>query len=134
MRKLLELFCILAAIYCFYFPFTYFNSDSDKKEVKITHILVETEDRAKELKQEILDKKYLFGDAAKQFSKCPSAEQRGDIGYNGRDDILKEISDIAFSSKKHVISEPIKTSEGWHLVKVNDIKYFSDKENFVRRY
>lgn len=134
MKKLLEIFCILAALYCVYFPFSYFHSETDKKEVRLSHILVDTEEKAKDIKQNILDKKYNFGDAAKKYSKCPSSEQRGDIGYNGRKDILPEIADAAFKQNRLVMSEPIKTKEGWHIVRVSDIKYFSDKENFVRRY
>lgn len=134
MKRILEIFCILAALYCLYFPFSYFHSDNDKKEVRLSHILVDTEEKANEIKQDIINKKYNFGDAAKEYSQCPSAEQKGDIGYNGRNDLLKEISDAAFKQKKLVMSEPIKTQEGWHIVRVSDIKYFSDKDNFVRRY
>ncbi|MGM9994067.1 MAG: peptidylprolyl isomerase [Candidatus Avigastranaerophilus sp.] len=134
MRLLLQIFCILAAVYCFYFPFTYFHSGADKKEVKLSHILVETKEQAQEIKQNILDKKYLFGDAAQKYSQCPSAKNKGDIGYNSREDLIKEISDAAFTQKRLIISDPIKTQEGWHLVRVIDVKYFSDKDNFVRRY
>lgn len=134
MKLLLKIFCIIAAIYCFYFPFSYFNSSQDKKEIRLSHILVDTEEKANEIKQAIIDKKYTFGDAAQKYSKCPSADKRGDIGYNSKKHLLKEISDTAFKQQKFVISEPVKTKEGWHIIRISDIKYFSDKENFVRRY
>lgn len=134
MKLVLKIFCIITAIYCFYFPFTYFKSIQDKKEVKLSHILVDSEDKAKEIRQNIIDKKYKFADAAKEHSLCPSAKQNGDIGYNPYNKLLKEIADFAFNHPKFVLSNPIKTKEGWHIVRIYDIKYFSDKENFVRRY
>lgn len=134
MKLVLKIFCILAAIYCFYFPMTYFNSDNDKKEVRISHILIDSEDKANEIRQNIIDKKYTFGNAAKEFSQCPSAKINGDLGFNGKDTIADEMKNIVFKQKKHIISDPIQTEHGWHIVKVTDIKHFSDKESFGKRY
>lgn len=134
MKLLLKILCILTLIFCFYFPLTYFHSIDDKREVKISHILVDSEDRIKEIRQDILDKKIFFDDAAKQNSTCESAKNGGDIGYTMRGFLIKEFEDEAFRLPAYVVSEPLKTDKGWHLIKVTDIKYFSDKENFGKRY
>ena len=40
--------------------------------VSAKHILVETEEEAKEVKEEIASGELSFGDAAKKYSTCPS--------------------------------------------------------------
>lgn len=134
MKLLLIIVCWLTAVFCFYFPFSYFHASQDRKEVKVSHILVDSEDKAKEIKQNILDKKITFEQAALEQSKCPSAKFKGDIGYNMRGRLDKKFENIAFKLKKHQISEPVNSENGWHILKVTDIKYFSDKDAFIRRY
>ena len=92
------------------------------------------EDRIKEIRQDILDKKISFNEAAKQYSTCESAEKEGDIGYTMRGMLLKDFEDEAFKLPVYTLSEPVKTEAGWHLIKVTDIKYFSDKDNFGKSY
>ena len=40
----------------------------------------------------------------------------------------------AYTAKINEINDPVKSEHGWHLIKVTEIKHFSDKENFSRRY
>lgn len=134
MKVVLNIICWILALACCYFPFWYTHSEMDKQEIKISHILVNTEDEAKQIRQDIVDKKITFEKAAEKYSQCPSKTQKGDIGYNVKGKLIKEFEDVAYSLDERVLSEPVKTSEGWHLIKVYDIKYFSDKENFERRY
>ena len=134
MKLLLKILCILVVVFCFYFPLKYFNSLDDKKEIKISHILVDSEDRIKEIRQDILDKKIFFGEAAQKYSNCESAQKEGDIGYTMRGLLIKEFEDKAFGLPLYALSEPVKTDNGWHLIRVTDIKYFSDKENFAKTY
>lgn len=129
MKVVLITACWIFGILCCVFPFTYTKSDIDKAEVKLSHILVNTEDEAKNIRAEILEGKS-FEEMAEKYSLCESKAQKGDIGYNMRNHLFKEIENAAFTMKKHELSEPIKTENGWHLVKVYDIKYFSDKDNF----
>ncbi len=133
MKVVLIAACWFFGILCCVFPFTYTKSDIDKAEVKLSHILVNTEDEAKNIRAEILEGKS-FEDMAEKYSLCESKEQKGDIGYNMRNSLYQSIEKVAFSIKPHTISEPVKTENGWHLVKVYDIKYFSDKNNFNERF
>jgi peptidyl-prolyl cis-trans isomerase C len=86
------------------------------------HILVRTEDEAKQILQDIKSGKISFEDAAKKNSQCPSGENGGNLGYFGRGAMVKEFEDVAFVTGKNEISEPVKTRFGWHLIKVIDRK------------
>lgn len=134
MKILLNIICWVFAGFCIYFPFSYFHKEADIKEIKVSHILVETQDEALNIRNEITQNKKSFEDMAKENSLCESKDQGGNIGYNIRGRLLPEFEKAAFKLAKNEISEPVKTSQGWHLIKMYDIKYFSDKENFERRY
>lgn len=134
MKTLLKILCFLFVAICCVFPFVYTHSDADKREIKISHILVNTQEEASEIRQKIVDGSR-FEEMAEQYSICESKAQKGNIGYNIRNGaLLKEFTDKAFKLKKFELSEPVETSVGWHLIKIYDIKYFSDKDNFSRRY
>ena len=89
-------------------------------EVKASHILVATEDEAKSLYNEIKNGKD-FAEAAREFSKCPSGQAGGDLGFFPRGVMVKPFEDAALALKKGEISEPVETQFGWHLIKLTDI-------------
>lgn len=89
--------------------------------VRASHLLVETEEEAKKLKQEIEQGKS-FAEAAKEVSLCPSGQEGGDLGYFGKGMMVKEFEDAAFSMNVGEISDPIKTQFGWHLIQLTDKK------------
>lgn len=135
MRLVLQLSCIFFTIVCFVFPFVYTHSVEDKREVKVSHILVETQEEAARLREQIISKEKTFEEVAEQHSICESKEQKGDIGYNiKKGTLLQEFTDKIFTMKKFEVSEPFETEAGWHIAKVYDIKYYSDKDNFSRKY
>ena len=133
MKVVLSIICWILVVFCAYFPFSYFHNEMDRKEIKTSHILVNTQEEAINLKKEIEEGKS-FEEIAQTVSLCPSKDQKGDIGFTMRGRLLPEYEKVAFALEQGTISEPVKTKEGWHLVKVTDIQYFSDKENFERRY
>jgi peptidyl-prolyl cis-trans isomerase C len=90
-------------------------------EVHARHILVATEQEAKDLLAE-LKKGTPFDKLAREKStdKASGAEG-GDLGWFKRTDMVKEFSDAAFALKKGETSEaPVKTQFGFHLIKVED--------------
>ncbi len=87
--------------------------------VRASHILVKTEEEAKNLKQEIEQGKS-FADVAMEVSLCPSGQDGGDLGYFGKGMMVKEFEDAAFSMNVGQISDPIKTQFGWHLIQLTD--------------
>lgn len=92
----------------------------DEKEVRARHILVATEQEAKDAKKK-LDSGKSFEEVAREMSKDPgSAPKGGDLGYFTKDRMVKEFSTAAFSMKKGEVSGPVKSSFGYHIIKVED--------------
>ncbi|HIH75899.1 MAG TPA: peptidylprolyl isomerase [Methanomassiliicoccales archaeon] len=91
------------------------------KEVRAAHILVAKEDKAKELLQMIKNGSS-FADLAKQYSTCPSGRKGGDLGWFGKNMMVKEFEDAAFNHAKGEVVGPVKTQFGWHLIQIVDQK------------
>lgn len=91
------------------------------KQVRASHLLVETKEEAEKLREEILDGKD-FADVAALVSKCPSGAQGGDLGYFSKGQMVKPFEDACFSMAVGDLSEPIETQFGWHLIKLTDIQ------------
>ena len=90
------------------------------EELHARHILVETEEKAKEVLSEIQGGKD-FAEAAKEHSTGPSGPNGGDLGYFGADAMVKPFADAAFAMQAGEISSaPVQTEFGWHLIKVED--------------
>jgi peptidyl-prolyl cis-trans isomerase C len=92
---------------------------SGEQEVHARHILVQTEDEAKQVKAE-LDKGADFAKLAKEKSKDPGASDGGDLGFFTKDQMVPEFSTVAFSLEPGKISDPVKTQFGWHIIKVEE--------------
>jgi peptidyl-prolyl cis-trans isomerase C len=90
-----------------------------EEEVHARHILVPTEEEAKEIEAE-LKKGADFATLAKEKSKDPGAADGGDLGYFTKDQMVPEFSDVAFKLDKGQISDPVHTQFGWHIIKVED--------------
>ena len=90
-------------------------------EVRASHLLVQTEAEAKELREEILNGRD-FADVAAEVSLCPSGANGGDLGFFGRGVMVREFEEAAFSMNVGDLSEPIQTQFGWHLLKLTDKK------------
>ncbi|MFM7389085.1 MAG: peptidylprolyl isomerase [Vampirovibrionales bacterium] len=87
-------------------------------QVRASHLLVATEEQCQTLKTQIEAGELSFADAASQHSKCPSGKQGGDLGFFGKGQMVREFEVAAFSQEEGVISEPIQTQFGWHLLVV----------------
>ena len=88
-------------------------------EIRASHILVKSEIEAKNLYEEIKNGKS-FADAAAEYSMCPSGANGGDLGFFGKGMMVKPFEDAAFSLEPNVVSEPVQTQFGWHLILVTD--------------
>jgi peptidyl-prolyl cis-trans isomerase C len=89
------------------------------KQVHAAHILVKTEDQAKELLAK-LNAGVSFGDLAKKHSDCPSGRQGGDLGWFGKGQMVHEFEKAAFEGEKGKVVGPVKTKFGFHLIKILD--------------
>jgi peptidyl-prolyl cis-trans isomerase C len=106
----------------------YYNKNkADFKEVRASHILVKSEEEAKEIKKK-LDEGGDFAELAKEKSTDPgSAPRGGDLGFFTKDRMVKAFSDAAFSLKVNEVSKPVQSPFGFHLIKVVEAK---DAKNF----
>jgi peptidyl-prolyl cis-trans isomerase C len=92
---------------------------SGEQEVHARHILVETEDEAKAVEDE-LKKGADFAELAKKKSKDPGASDGGDLGFFTKDQMVPEFSAVAFALEPGKISDPVKSQFGWHVIKVEE--------------
>jgi peptidyl-prolyl cis-trans isomerase SurA len=65
-----------------------------------------------------LSKGSSFGDMAKSVSTGPTASQGGDLGVFKRGQLAKELEDSTFSLKVGEITQPIRTRQGYVILKV----------------
>ncbi|MDQ0232315.1 peptidylprolyl isomerase [Metabacillus malikii] len=101
--------------------------DSLDGKIKASHILVADEKTAKEV-QDKLKKEEKFEDLAKQYSTDPgSAQNGGDLGWFGKDSMVKEFEEAAFKLKEGEVSEPIKSDYGFHIIKVTETRKSLDE-------
>jgi peptidyl-prolyl cis-trans isomerase C len=92
---------------------------SGEQEVHARHILVETEEEAKAIEDE-LKKGADFAELAKKKSKDPGASDGGDLGFFTKDQMVPEFSNVAFALEPGKISDPVKSQFGWHIIKVEE--------------
>ncbi|MBM3229828.1 peptidylprolyl isomerase [Candidatus Parvarchaeota archaeon] len=86
-------------------------------EIRASHILLDTQEEAQSVLKMIGEGRK-FEDMARKFSKCPSNEVGGDLGFFGKGQMVKEFEDAAFSLPVGQVSTPVKTEFGYHLIKV----------------
>ncbi|MGA0611038.1 peptidylprolyl isomerase [Caldimonas sp. KR1-144] len=95
----------------------------DAKEYHTRHILVEKEEDAKSLITQIKGGAS-FEELAKKNSKDPgSAPNGGDLDWSPANAYVPEFSQaMAKLAKGQMTDAPVKTSFGWHIIKVEDIR------------
>lgn len=119
---------------------SYFEKNKVKyggDQVHAMHILLGSEGEAQQVLAEA-KKGADFQKLAESKSKDPSAKNnRGDVGFFGRDTFDPAFTDAAFSAKVGDIVGPIKTPFGFHVIKIVDRKVgktpeFAEVEQKVR--
>jgi peptidyl-prolyl cis-trans isomerase SurA len=103
--------------------------EADKYKVK--NILVKAKDDVSfELAKVEIDGLYNklqggadFDDIARKSSQGPNAEKGGDMGYIEKGQMLEALDNAIFRLKPGEFSEPVKSEIGYHIFKVEDIKY-----------
>jgi len=91
-------------------------------QVRLRHILVRTEDEAKEVSGR-LAKNERFEDVAKALSQdSATAVKGGDLGYLRREQMFPDFARAAFELKVGEVSGVVRTPFGYHLIKLVDRK------------
>ncbi len=98
------------------------EASASGKEYKARHILVEKEDEAKKLIEQ-LKKGESFDTLAKDSKDPGSAGTGGDLGWNTASTFVKEFSDAMVSLEKgKTVTEPVKTQFGYHVIRLDDVR------------
>ncbi|MFJ8354082.1 peptidylprolyl isomerase PrsA [Bacillus paramycoides] len=110
--------------------------DNHKPEMKVSHILVKDEKTAKEVKEK-LNNGEDFAALAKQYSEdTGSKEQGGEIADFAPGQTVKEFEEAAYKLDAGQVSDPVKTSYGYHIIKVTDkkeLKPFDEVKDKIRK-
>jgi len=106
----------------------YFETNKESfdqaEQVKASHILVEDEETAKEVKKK-LDEGGDFEELSNEYSTDEVAKaEGGDLGWieSGDANWDADFLEGAFALEKGQISEPVKSQFGYHIIKVTDKK------------
>lgn len=105
---------------------TYFEDNKASfgtpEQVEASHILVEDEKTAKEVKKK-LDNGEDFAKLAKEYSTDTQTKDKGgELGYFTSGKMVEAFDKVAFSMKVDEISDPVKTDFGYHIIKVTGKK------------
>ena len=91
-----------------------------KESVEASHILVDTEERAREIYAKIAGGELTFEEAAREYSSCPSKENGGSLGEFGRGQMVPEFDSAVFSMEVGTVTEnPVQTQFGYHLIRLD---------------
>lgn len=99
-----------------------YASAPPEKEYDAAHILVDSEEKALELKQK-LDEGADFAELAKTDSlDTGSAAQGGDLGWFGLGMMVKPFEEAVVGAEVGKVVGPVKTDFGWHLILVRETR------------
>ncbi|PEA76846.1 peptidylprolyl isomerase [Bacillus wiedmannii] len=110
--------------------------DHYKPEIKASHILVSDENEAKEIKKK-LDAGASFEELAKQESQdLLSKDKGGDLGYFNSGTMTPEFETTAYKLKIGQISDPVKSPNGYHIIKLTgkkDLQPYDEVKDSIRK-
>ena len=91
---------------------------SPEKEYSASHILLSTEDEAENLVERINEGEN-FAKLAAEFSIGPSSPNGGSLGWFVIGQMVPEFEAAVLSLELGMVSRPIKTEFGWHIIKLD---------------
>lgn len=98
-----------------------FADAAETKEYNAAHILVKTEDEAKDIKTK-LDAGSDFAELAKEFSSDGASANGGDLGWFSDGMMVQPFQDAVFAMEVGSVSAPVETQFGWHLIQLKETR------------
>lgn len=117
----------------------YYNNNkaefSSEEQVKAQHILIKIDDKTSEAQAKVIIEGLQKRAANEDFAKLAkensqdtgSKDKGGDLGYFARGQMVPEFEQAAFAQANGTVGQPVKSSFGYHLIKVTDKKAASKK-------
>ena len=97
-----------------------FGEFEPETEYNASHILLETEEEAKEVKA-MIDDGADFAETAREKSTGPSGPNGGNLGWFGSGAMVEEFEAATIALEAGEVSEPVQTRFGWHIIKLNEV-------------
>lgn len=91
-----------------------------QQQAHASHILVEGEEEAKEIKKQLDDGADFALTAKRRSADVGSSAGGGDLGWFNKEQMVEEFANAAFALDTDQISEPVKSSFGWHIIKLHE--------------
>ncbi|MGB5863349.1 MAG: peptidylprolyl isomerase [Sulfitobacter sp.] len=91
------------------------------QEYNASHILVETEEAALAIQQELADGAD-FAEIAQEKSTGPSGPNGGQLGWFGAGAMVPEFEEAVVALEPGAVSAPVETQFGWHVIKLNETR------------
>ncbi|MBM3254466.1 MAG: hypothetical protein FJZ16_09455 [Candidatus Omnitrophica bacterium] len=95
------------------------NEFVEPERLRASHILVATMDEASQILKELKNGKDFAG-LAREKSLDASKTNGGDVGYFTRGQMIPDFEDACFRLKPGELSDVVKTSLGFHIIKLTD--------------
>jgi len=100
---------------------TRFEGVEPDTEFNASHILVETEEEANEIKT-MVDDGADFAETAQERSTGPSGPSGGELGWFGVGMMVPEFEAAVMTLEAGEVSAPVQTQFGWHVVQLNETR------------
>ncbi|MFC6636118.1 peptidylprolyl isomerase [Sulfitobacter sp. JBTF-M27] len=98
-----------------------YASQEQGDEYNASHILVETEEEALAIKEE-LDNGADFAEMAREKSTGPSGPSGGSLGWFGKGMMVPTFEAAVVEMEAGAVSDPVQTQFGWHVIKLNETR------------
>jgi peptidyl-prolyl cis-trans isomerase C len=96
-----------------------FPAGEGEEEYQASHILLETEDDAREILT-LLDEGADFATLAQEHSTGPSGPRGGDLGWFGKGQMVPDFENAVLSMAPGAYAGPVQTQFGYHLILLRD--------------
>ncbi len=104
------------------------DSDMSIRSIRVSHIVLSTEDLAKVLIDHLNEDEYkdramlfkVFAKMAKKYSACGTRHKGGDLGFLEHNSSAPELEKAAMEAPVGEVQGPIKSKFGYHIFVVTD--------------